>query len=138
MTRSFNRQKAANTEISFYSCKTWGAISTISSANANINKLRQATVYSLLYYLVLDCCAILALIYVKTRSKYNTKSSGLAPSPCLTPLKVLKSIQIPEDVYYYNTPRLSKYMFLIIRTRSDGTFSSSTIADHSLVLTTLS
>ena len=62
MTRSLHLQKAANTEISFYNYNTWGAIKTMSSANANINKLRQATVYSLLYCLVYDYYTILALI----------------------------------------------------------------------------
>ena len=52
MTRSFSLQKEANIEISFCSLGTQGAIKTTSSAKANINKLKQATVNSLHYCLV--------------------------------------------------------------------------------------
>ena len=52
MTRSFSLQKEAKTEMSFCSLGTLGAISTTSSAKANIKRLKQATVYSLHYYLV--------------------------------------------------------------------------------------
>lgn len=62
MTKSLHLQKAAKTEISFCNYKTWGAIRTMSSANASINKLKLAMVYSLHYYLVYERCTIWARI----------------------------------------------------------------------------
>ena len=52
ITRSLALQKVENTETSFYSDCTYGAISTISSAKASINRLRPAIVNSLHWDLV--------------------------------------------------------------------------------------
>lgn len=58
MTKSLHLQKAAKTDTSFCNCKTWGAIRTMSSANASISRLRLAMVYSLHYCLVYELCTI--------------------------------------------------------------------------------
>ncbi len=47
ITKSFNLQKDAKTETSFYNFGTEGPTKTISSAKANINRFRLATVNSL-------------------------------------------------------------------------------------------
>ena len=47
ITKSLERQKTANIDISYCNLYTLGAIRTRSSAKANINKLRLATVKSL-------------------------------------------------------------------------------------------
>ena len=62
MTRSFASQKLLKIVTRCCSFSTDGAMSTISSANANINTLMHATVKSRFYYLVRDfsvkCCII--------------------------------------------------------------------------------
>ena len=138
ITKSFSRQNRENAETSLCSYSTPGAISTMSSANASMNRVRLATVKSRRYYLVYELYSRYYKIKAYTLSKYNANNSGLAPSPCFTPLEAVNQISASPPSPTRSTPLLSMYMFLMIATRSSGTPNSSTKACHSFSLTTLS
>lgn len=114
ITRSFYLQNVAKTETSFYSYSTWGAISTISSAKASINKFKDATTYSLHLARVYVFYTIHASMNAYTRSKNKINNSGLAPSPCLTPLSAENVMDSEVVVAGDRMPWLAKYIFFTI------------------------